>query len=189
MALLAKYWHIVSSIRTLYFANYKRGDMSREYCDYLIDMLAQWAPVTVRKMFGGFGLYRGGLTFAIVVDDTLYFKVDETNRLDYVAAGSAAFTYEARGKRATMSYWQVPAEALDDDSALCEWAEKAYAVAVIASASKKASRPLPPDPNRPVHRMRSLGPKSAAWLKAAGIETEGDLRALGAVAAYRRLKK
>lgn len=36
--------------------------------------------------------------------------------------------------------------------------------------------------------MRSLGPKSASWLKDVGIETEGDLRALGAIAAYRRVK-
>lgn len=112
--------------------------MSGDYCEYLVDMLQPWGAVTVRKMFGGFGLYRSDLTFAIVVDDTLYFKVDASNRADYEAAGSAPFSYEARGKMVTMSYWQVPAEVLDDEHTLCEWAEKAYAVAVAAKTAKPA---------------------------------------------------
>ncbi len=53
--------------------------MSREVCDYLIDMLAPWAGVSARKMFGGFGLCRDGLMFALIADDTPYFRVDDTN--------------------------------------------------------------------------------------------------------------
>ncbi|HYD65196.1 TfoX/Sxy family protein [Azospirillum sp.] len=41
---------------------------------------------------------------------------------------------------------------------------------------------------RPIHLMPGIGPKSAQWLAEAGIETEEELRTLGAVAAYRRLK-
>lgn len=48
--------------------------MSRDYCDYAIDLLSPWAKVTARKMFGGYGIYRQGKMFAIIVDDTLYFK-------------------------------------------------------------------------------------------------------------------
>jgi DNA transformation protein and related proteins len=153
--------------------------MNREVCDYLTDMLAPWATVSARKMFGGFGLYRSGLMFGIVDGDTPYFKADETSRADYEAAGSAPFTYEARGKLVTLSYWQVPAGALDDEACLHEWAEKAYGAAVRAAAGKKTAKPS---------GLRSLGPKSAAWLKEAGIKTEADLRALGAAEAYRRLK-
>lgn len=39
-----------------------------------------------------------------------------------------------------------------------------------------------------VHRLRNLGPRSAAMLAEAGIETVGDLRALGAAGAFRRLR-
>ena len=162
--------------------------MSREVCDYLIDMLAPWARVSVRKMFGGFGVYRDGLMFALIADDTPYFKVDDTNQPDYEAAGSEPFTYEAKGKRVTLSYWQVPAEALDDEAALREWAAKAHDAAVRAAAAKRSAKPSQQALDRPVHRLRSLGPKSAAWLKEIGIETERELRAIGAVAAYRRLK-
>jgi DNA transformation protein len=36
-----------------------------------------------KSMFGGFGVYRAGQIFAIVVEDLLYFKVDDTTRPDY----------------------------------------------------------------------------------------------------------
>lgn len=162
--------------------------MSRDYCDHLIDMLAPWANITARKMFGGFGLYRADVMFGLVLDDTLYFKVSDANRADYEAAGSVPFVYEAKAKRVTVSYWTVPAEALDDDGTLCAWAANAYAVALEAWMSKKRPKAASGARNGPVHRLRSLGPKTRAWLKEAGIEGESDLRALGAVAAYRRLK-
>ena len=40
----------------------------------------------------------------------------------------------------------------------------------------------------PLARLKNIGPVSAQHLAAAGIETEADLRALGAAAAYRRVK-
>lgn len=110
--------------------------MNNEYCDYLIDLLAPWAIVTAKGMFGGYGLYRHGQIFGIVIDDTLYFKVGDLNRADYEAAGSEPFTYEAKGKRVAMSYWQVPAEVLEDSETLCSWAEKAYAVACATKKTK-----------------------------------------------------
>lgn len=47
-------------------------------------------------------------------------------------------------------------------------------------------RPMPA--SSPIASLRGIGPKTAAWLVAAGIETEAALRALGAVEAYRKLK-
>lgn len=40
-----------------------------------------------------------------------------------------------------------------------------------------------------LERMRNLGPVSASRLRAAGIETPDELRRLGAVEAYARLKR
>ena len=39
-----------------------------------------------------------------------------------------------------------------------------------------------------MHLLSGLGPKTAARLREVGIESEADLRAVGAAAAYRRLK-
>lgn len=40
------------------------------------------------------------------------------------------------------------------------------------------------DAGTPVGALRNLGPKSAEWLAAVGVETLGDLEAVGAVNAY-----
>ena len=111
--------------------------MSQEYCDHLIDLFAPWAAVTAKAMFGGYGLYWQGQIFGIVVEDTLYLKVNDTNRTDYEAAGSEPFIYEAKDKRITMSYWYVPAEVFDDADMFCEWAEKAYRAAQQSKPKKK----------------------------------------------------
>lgn len=42
--------------------------------------------------------------------------------------------------------------------------------------------------NRPLHLLPGLGPVTASWLAEVGIATEADLSAIGAAAAYRRLK-
>lgn len=115
--------------------------MSREFCDHLIDQLSPWAIVTVKSMFGGFGVYRSGQIFGIVDEDMLYFKVDDTNRPDYEAAGSEPFTYEAKGKKNSLSYWLVPSEIMDDPEALSEWAEKAYQVGLRSAQAKSKKKP------------------------------------------------
>lgn len=117
--------------------------MSQDYIDHVIDMLASWSPVTARKMFGGCGFYRDGLMFGIYAGEAIYFKVDDSNRSDYEAAGAEPFSYEAKGKRVTTSYWQVPADVLDDENPLGEWATKAYAAAVAAAAAKKPAERAP----------------------------------------------
>lgn len=38
-------------------------------------------------------------------------------------------------------------------------------------------------------KLRNIGPKSAAWLRQTGIRTQEDLEAIGALAAYVRVKR
>jgi DNA transformation protein len=101
-----------------------------EFIDYVIaDVLRLVPDLVSRAMFGGYGIYSQGTIFAIVVDDQLYFKVSDANRAEYEAAGSEPFTYERRdGVRATMSYWSVPGEVMDDPEAAAEWARRAWEV-------------------------------------------------------------
>ncbi|MFQ5901401.1 MAG: TfoX/Sxy family protein [Thermodesulfobacteriota bacterium] len=62
--------------------------ISEEYLEYVLDQLR---PVDFRKMFGGVGLYLDGVFFALIANDILYFKVDESNRQDYEAEGMGPF--------------------------------------------------------------------------------------------------
>ena len=98
-----------------------------EYLDYICDQLSLWGEIRVRKMFGGAGLYCEGLMFALVADNELYFKVDDSNRIDYERSGSSAFKPYA-DKPTRMSYYRVPDDVLENPEELAGWADKALAV-------------------------------------------------------------
>lgn len=104
--------------------------MSREYLDYLHDLLSAFAPVTTRAMFGGHGVYRDGVIIGIVVDEAIYLKVDEATRAAFEAAGCAPFVYESKGKSVPMSYWSVPEDALDSPQEFRSWAQRAWEAAL-----------------------------------------------------------
>jgi DNA transformation protein and related proteins len=100
---------------------------------FILEQLGRSVPgIRARSMFGGVGIYSGAFFFALIDDDTLYFKVDESNRPDFVARGMEAFQpYGEDGQ--TMGYYRVPEDLLDDAEALGQWAEKAIAVATRRS--------------------------------------------------------
>lgn len=108
-----------------------------ELLDYVIDAMTPLGHARGRAMFGGWGIYLDGLIAGIIAWDTLYLKVDERNRADYEAAGSQPFRYEGKGKPIAMSYWEVPAEILEDPERLREWVAQAHA------ASGRARKPAP----------------------------------------------
>lgn len=101
-----------------------------EFLDYLMEQLNRLGPVRRRAMFGGHGLYLEDVMFALVDDDTLYFKVDDASRLEYEQRGLAPFSYTRKGKTITMSYSEAPAEVLDDEDEMHHWAQKAVAAAL-----------------------------------------------------------
>lgn len=110
------------------------------FVNHVLELLAPMGEVRSRAMFGGYGIYRGDHTIGIVVDNTLYFKADDQNRLAFEAVGSGPFVYEMKGKPMTMSYYRAPDDAIDDRDQLCQWAESAYGAAVRAKQSVPPKR-------------------------------------------------
>jgi DNA transformation protein len=81
--------------------------------------------------------------FALVAWDTLYFKADDVNRPEYEQAGLEPFTYtDQRGRAVQMSYYEAPAEGLEDPGLLSAWGKEAFAAAL------RASPPVPPESRR-----------------------------------------
>lgn len=91
------------------------------------ERLSAVVPVQTKAMFGGVGIYTEGLFFALIAEDRLYLKVDDTNRGDFEAAGMSAFYPYDSPK--PMHYWELPAGVLDDPKELAVWVDKAARVA------------------------------------------------------------
>jgi DNA transformation protein and related proteins len=105
------------------------------YTDYILEQLERVGPITSRRMFGALGIYSDALFFAIVDNDTLFFKVDDTTRGAYLDAGMPPFMYSAEG--IAMGYYQVPADVLEDDRRLAEWMRRSLEVARAAPPKKR----------------------------------------------------
>jgi DNA transformation protein len=105
--------------------------VSDEFIDYVIDQLSAWGEVSARRMFGGAGLYCDGTMFGLIADDVAYLKVDDSNRDDFIRAGSSPFNpYPEKAKETTvMSYYEIPVDILEDRDRLAVWAERSLAVA------------------------------------------------------------
>jgi len=103
--------------------------MQSDYAKYVMgDLLLPVPEVTVRKMFGGYGLYQTGIIFGMIIEDELYFKVDQTNQADYELLGSEPFTYHKNSKPYKMGYWKVPSEFLDNQELLIDAIERSVAI-------------------------------------------------------------
>ncbi len=118
--------------------------MASEFQGFLEDLFAPLVGVRFRRMFGGLGIYRDAVMFALVADEVLYLKADDRTRGAFEDEGCAPFRYEARGKSVTMSYWRLPERLYDEPEEFREWALAAIGVAERAQttagpAKKRAS--------------------------------------------------
>jgi DNA transformation protein len=109
-----------------------------EFLQYALEQLAGLGHVITRRMFGAVGLYHEGRFFGLIADDTLYFKVNDSNRGDYEARGMDRFRPYPGKPLLSMTYYEVPADTLEDADECAEWARKS--VAVAAAATKPAAR-------------------------------------------------
>ena len=107
---------------------------------HILDLLGDWGGVAARRMFSGYGLYRHGAIFGLIIRDTLYLRVDECTRPDFLAAGSRPFSYRRSPAREVeiRSYMECPPDLLEDADELVRWATQALATARTA---KPRARP------------------------------------------------
>jgi len=115
--------------------------MTREFVEFVKDQMAPLGPVVSRRMFSGAGLYLHGVIFALILRDTLYFKVDDGNRAAYEAEGLSPFSYQVKGRTVEIgSYRRAPERLFDDTDDMVDWARAAVAAGRRAEAKKKRRR-------------------------------------------------
>ena len=110
---------------------------SSEFVEFVLESLQPLRGVGARRMFGGWGIYKDGVMFALIAYDQLYFRVDDGNRAAYESAGLPHFTYTDKDKPIRMPYREAPSEGFDDPEILCAWARHAYAAALRAKAHQR----------------------------------------------------
>jgi DNA transformation protein and related proteins len=114
---------------------------SEGFKDFIKDQLAGFGPVSIRNMFGGAGVYAEGVMFAILADDTLYLKADETSSRAFEAEGMSPFTYTPEGRApVAMSYWEVPPRLLEEPEELAAWAREAHGIARAGKTTRAKTR-------------------------------------------------
>jgi DNA transformation protein len=65
--------------------------------------------------------------FGLIADDVAFLKVDDSNREDYIQAGSSPFKPYA-DKPVSMSYYEVPPDVLERPEELMRWAERSLSI-------------------------------------------------------------
>ena len=100
--------------------------MGGENVERIAELFSSYGLVTVRRMFGGAGVFADGLMIALVVDGTIFFKADEHDIPDFEREGLRPFGYETKaGTRTLTSYWRMPERLYDDPDELAGWARRA----------------------------------------------------------------
>jgi DNA transformation protein len=106
---------------------------------HLQDQLESLGTVQLKNMFGGYDIFLDNLIFGVISDEVLYLKADEENQSTFTDLDLEQFTYHKKGKPFSLSYFEAPEEALDDEDMLVDWAKHACAVALRAAKKKKQS--------------------------------------------------
>jgi len=123
--------------------------------DELKELFSTFGPISVRRMFGGAGIFADGLMIALVSDGEIFLKADDQTIPTLKAENSRPFTYGAKNRRVVMSYWRLPERLLDDPEELGGFAREALGAAHRAQAKKlKSGKTRKPAPKRkPIKRL------------------------------------
>jgi DNA transformation protein len=115
---------------------------SDSFAEFLREQLAPLGRVTMRRMFGKTGVFCGGVMFAMVADDTLYFRVDDHNRAAFREAEAfPPLRYEKKASSIDLSFWRAPERLFDEPDELMTWARAAAAAAHRVAAKRERTTP------------------------------------------------
>jgi DNA transformation protein len=108
----------------------------RAFAEFVLEQMSDISGIGKRAMFGGFGIYRDGLMFALIADEQLYFKASDHLADDFTALGLQPLLYESKGKAVSLKYYQAPESVFEQSEQMLLWADKAYQCAQRAATAK-----------------------------------------------------
>src|SRR5437016_3898459 len=115
---------------------------SASFAEFLRELLLPLGPLTLRRMFGKTGVFCDGVMFAMVADNTLYFRVDELNRAELKEAEAfPPLSYQKQGSAIDLAFWRAPERLFDEPDELVSWAQSALAAARRVAAARDRAAP------------------------------------------------
>jgi DNA transformation protein len=100
------------------------------------EMFSSLGPITIRRMFGGKGIYHRGNILALEVSDEILLKADAISAPKFEAAGAEQWAYENKTRKAVkMPYWSIPEDAFDNPDIMAQWVRLAFEAALRAASS------------------------------------------------------
>jgi DNA transformation protein len=105
------------------------------------ELFAEFGSVSVRRMFGGAGVFVDGRMIGLVSRDVIYLKADAETIPAFEREGLAPFSYATKnGEHKLTSYWRMPERLYDDPEELARWARAAHEAALrfAAKPTKKS---------------------------------------------------
>ena len=107
-----------------------------EFAQHLTDVFRLFGPISLCRMFSGYGIYHDGIMFGLISQDTLYLKADAENSADFKDQGLGQFEYVRQGKVIGLSYYQAPEIVLEDANEAALWARRSFEAALRANTAK-----------------------------------------------------
>jgi DNA transformation protein and related proteins len=104
------------------------------------DLFAAFGPITLKRFFGGEGIYADDVMIGMVFDDVIFFKTDEETRKAFAAEKTEPFSFMKGGERVVTTWFALPDRLYDDPEELAQWARAALKVAVNAPAARKKAK-------------------------------------------------
>ena len=111
-----------------------------DFHEFVAELFEPLGPISIRRMFGGAGVYCGDVMFGLIIDDILYLKVVDANRADFEREGSTPFRYMRNGKEQGLSYYTMPERFMDEPDEALAWGRAALDVALSARQPKTRKR-------------------------------------------------
>ena len=112
----------------------------KEFAEHVIELMNEFGEVSAKRMFGGYGIFREGLMFALIADSRHYLKVDPENQAEFEKRDQEPFTYLRKDREAQLSYFSCPDEAFQTPRVMNQWAELGWQAALRADQAKPRNR-------------------------------------------------
>ena len=119
--------------------------LSPGFPDYVLELLAGFGKLEMKRMFGGAMLSHQGISFAILDDDTFFLKADAALGAELKEQGAKPWHYSVKkdGTVRDVAYWSLPDTAADDPDEAVALARRSFAIAASATKAKATKKAAP----------------------------------------------